>query len=356
VFDLLEEISVPMHVQDYTVEFYTKTIENALAEYIQHIAGNKGYFGCAMGRYLMRTAQVDDEFDFIIAAESKSFDVEEVLFSELRLFSDVWIQHDPKEDGYRFRLVTPVYSGTTAITSQIHIRILLLPKFIFSRFAYDGWGLIPRYKDVISGRWVPDEQLLTPLQSALITRHQLFFYLNSNISWNRDESFRRSAILLRQMAMNRGIEGRDLGYLSPTVLELLTFKYCVEIEASPDQVAGEYIQDIATRISKFPYQKYEWHVSDQIAKVNTSDILEVYHPINQKRLLNPYTTPSTTKTILNSFAAVSEAHSLDQFTQSIEDALFFNTAILCVSLLVRFNQKALRMSVTLNSIAKATKR
>src|SRR5271156_1903906 len=74
VFDLLEEISVPMHVQDYTVEFYTKTIENALAEYIQHIAGNKGYFGCAMGRYLMRTAQVGDEFDFIIAAESKSFD------------------------------------------------------------------------------------------------------------------------------------------------------------------------------------------------------------------------------------------------------------------------------------------
>jgi hypothetical protein len=66
------------------------------------------------------------------------------------------------------------------------------------------------------------ESSLTIRQQALLHRSNLFACIQNVIQGTK---FREACILLRLMAQSRGIEGSALGYLSPSIIELIASRY-----------------------------------------------------------------------------------------------------------------------------------
>jgi len=184
--------------------------------------------------------------------------------------------------------------------------------------------LISRYDDILRGDFSVEEWFLPPREVALLTRHQLFFYLNQNLLDNQDAIFRQSAVLFRHMAMNRGIEGAALGYLSPTVLELITYQSCVHLESCQNLVTpGDVAHYTAGALAKFPYKTHEWHVEDNHIKNVPTGVLQIFHPITKRRLLNPFSTSQSTDVILANLESVSKATHLDEFMQNTATLVLF---------------------------------
>src|SRR6202035_5411252 len=79
-----------------------------------------------MGRYLLKTALLEDEVDLLVIAEEgkQSFQDDNEILSVLKT-STVLTYLDAKEDGHRFVAPAPQIEGFLNPTIQLRVRILL---------------------------------------------------------------------------------------------------------------------------------------------------------------------------------------------------------------------------------------
>jgi hypothetical protein len=132
ISELFQEICIPLNVQDETVDWYNKAIAHALEDYCSYIATGYSYRTCVMGRYLLRTATLDDEVDMLLVVKSiPGLDVEGVVLSELNLSQKLTFL-DNKEDGFRLKMANPVQIDGVALQPQVRIRLLIVPAQMFT--------------------------------------------------------------------------------------------------------------------------------------------------------------------------------------------------------------------------------
>jgi hypothetical protein len=140
----------------------------------------------------------------------------------------------------------------------------------------------------------------------------------------RESPFRKAAIIVRHVARKRGIEGSVLGYFSPPILELLVLRSHTELEALGGQIyPADVAQSTINSLAEFDYIHFQWHVDGATPKTTPGDILEIYHPVQKKRILNPFTTNQTSGTAIEQCHNVKGAAHLEEFIQSTEDVVFF---------------------------------
>jgi hypothetical protein len=138
--------------------------------------------------------------------------------------------------------------------------------------------------------------------------------MNSNLSDDRDETFRPAAAIFRYMAMGRGIEGAAVGYFSPDILELFVFRYCIELETRQSITAGDVLQFTAFSLAAFRFKEYQRHPETDVKKPSPSAVFMVYHPICKTRLLNPLMNMNSTHIVDEAFQLVAKANDVHEFT------------------------------------------
>jgi hypothetical protein len=136
VKELVEEISLPIELQAFTVDWYAAKIHEVCRTALDYNWEQNGNI-YTIGRYVVRTATIDDEVDMLLVCKvDVDLDIQSKLVAQLTE-SEYFALLDRKEDGVRLRLKEPVVFGASEdikIQSQIRLRFLVVPSSIFNRF------------------------------------------------------------------------------------------------------------------------------------------------------------------------------------------------------------------------------
>jgi hypothetical protein len=139
------------------------------------------------------------------------------------------------------------------------------------------------------------------------------------------------------MAMARGIGGAAIGLLSPSVIELIVFRYFRELCQVKNLSIGAVAKYVVKRFAEFNHHEYYWsvegdmaremfdtpprrrktkskHSADHAATPSHRTQLAILHPVDQTRILTKRMTPQTSETVMRVFRSVALCDDMERFT------------------------------------------
>jgi hypothetical protein len=177
-----------------------------------------------------------------------------------------------------------------------------------SRFQDDSLG--SAYPDRIDINVVPDRK------RPIIYRQNLSRFLRAH---HRFPFLQDTAILLRLMARNQGIESSKAGYISPLLLQLFVLRYSEEIYKGQNSYSAQVnyfnlAKYVCKRVCEFDYGKFIWGIDGD--KPLHGDCLRVSHPVYPGYCMTPNISSQSTKLVMRVFSRMSKARSVEEFIGS----------------------------------------